>query len=378
MRVLFLTTNNGLMDGINRHILAVARGLAKRNDLEIGVCTVFPKGELHEQLEPCGVRVYALNGRHGHGCALCWRFLKVLRDFKPDLVHVHVLAFMERLVLSIFYARLPIVTTIHGLNGIQAGIAKAGIRDKVMELLARTFKLNQRARICISKGVYDKLGISRLPTYVVSNPVDFSGEYRELSTSDLRAELGIATDSIVIGTACRIAEVKSPIAFTHVLAEVLRKFKYVHAVVCGDGPLRIDCEAVVREKYPETVTRFHFLGYRSDAAWITAQLNCFVMTSYTEGMPTALLEAVSFHVPVAFMRGEGGLVDLAELHEESGPIGIVVDQGDVEAMARRICELIKMPSIGMEYASRAYEVCSRRFSIDAVVSKISEVYERAC
>ena len=42
MRILMLTTNASLQDGINRHILSVAPALNARGGVEVAVCTVMP------------------------------------------------------------------------------------------------------------------------------------------------------------------------------------------------------------------------------------------------------------------------------------------------------------------------------------------------
>ena len=55
MRILMLTTNASLQDGINRHILSVAPALNARGGVEVAVCTVMPRGEFSVALERAGV-----------------------------------------------------------------------------------------------------------------------------------------------------------------------------------------------------------------------------------------------------------------------------------------------------------------------------------
>ena len=50
IKILMLTTNSSLMDGINRHILTISTALNSKENLEVVVCTVNPKGELNDAL----------------------------------------------------------------------------------------------------------------------------------------------------------------------------------------------------------------------------------------------------------------------------------------------------------------------------------------
>ena len=45
MKILMLTTNSSLMDGIHRHILAIASYVNRLGGCEVAVCTAFPRAE---------------------------------------------------------------------------------------------------------------------------------------------------------------------------------------------------------------------------------------------------------------------------------------------------------------------------------------------
>ena len=78
MKILMLTTNSSLMDGINRHILAIASHVNRLDGCEVAVCTVFPRAELADALEAEGVTTYSLNASNGHDIHVLWRFYKVM------------------------------------------------------------------------------------------------------------------------------------------------------------------------------------------------------------------------------------------------------------------------------------------------------------
>ena len=366
MRVLMLTTNASLLDGINRHILSVAPALNAREGLEVAVCTVQPEGELAAALRARGVAVHSLGCAHGHALRILPRFSRVLRTFRPDVVHVHVLALMERVVLAMTARRVRVVQTVHGISD---PVASPTFRMRVETLLQRVFAVRVDARCHVSRGVRAAVGKSDDP--VIYNPI---GLDEPVEKGRLRAELGVPSEVRLVGTACRIADVKNPTAFTRVMCGVLARVPTAHAVVMGTGPDGIESELHRIVDAQGVADRLHFLGYRSDARQLVADLDCFVLTSRREGMPTSVLEAMAAQVPVAMWTGEGGLGDLAELERTEGPALLLAEQGDENGLVDRICSLWGTDGAGLRLAERAQALCRRHFSLDTVTAQLEKVY----
>lgn len=378
MKVLMLTCNNSLQDGINRHILAVAPAVNLLEGLEVAVCTTFGRGEINEALERQGVKTYALGLPHGHDLRTWIRFRKVMREFRPDVVHCHVLGLFQRYYLDLFYPQLPRVYTCHGINDIESGVRKIGFRDRLDGWVGRfrpaAFwrKRGKCTTIYISEGVRRHKNAKGA---VIYNPIAFDAANAVKDANVLRTELGLARDAKVIGTACRISLPKRPQLFVATMCKVMQRLADVHAVVCGtsnDAALMSDLRRIVSES--GVAARFHWLGYRADAPQIAKELDCFVMTSATEGMPTALLEAMAVKTPIAFMRGKGGLVDLDEFDKSEGPIAAVADAGDVDGLADKIYALLNNSPQAQANAERAFACGARHFD----VAKIADQLARIC
>lgn len=354
MRVLMLTCNNSLMDGINRHILTVAGALNRREDVEVAVCSTFAQGELHEALAKVGVKTFALDCPNGHAFPILWRFWRVMRAFKPDVVHGHVTSLFVGLVLRFCFGKVKYVTTTHGI----ADSIKR--QDKLSAFLSPRVDFH----CYISKGVRDALRGSVKKSEIVYNPIDCVGKV-----------IPKEPHPMTIGTACRIADVKQPLVFTEVMIRVLKQMPECKAVVCGD-----DAGNGYLDKMRKMISdagvegRFQLLGYRPDAPELMRNMNCFVLTSQREGMPTALLEAMCADVPVAFMKGEGGLIDLAEMNNSESPYAIVVDKDDVSGMVAQICQLLSNDEMAKRLIRNSREVLREYFSADSVAVQLCEIY----
>lgn len=374
MKILMLTTNSSLMDGINRHILMVASSLNRLPDINVAVCTVLPSGDLTHALESGGVQTFSLNAPNGHNWKIVSAFHRIVKNFQPDIIHIHVLALMERLVLATCFRDTKYVVTIHGISD---KVESVTTKMKIENFLTKIFAIPLSAKCYISEGVREALSADEdisLKTEVIYNPIVFSHILPQKFT--LQKLIGVNDDTPVIGTSCRIANVKNPKAFTDVMCKVLLKNDSVHAVVMGDGDrtLIASCHQIVKQYNLES--RFHWLGYRTDAPELVRGMACFVMTSVSEGLPTSLLECMASKTPIAFLKGNGGLKDIASFNNQEGPMAVVAEKEDLDGLAEKISGLLANREQQNEYADRAYEIGKRHFDLNAIIKKLVSLYKQ--
>lgn len=358
MRILMTASSSSLMDGINRHILAIAPALNALSDVEVAVVTLHPWSQFNEMLKAAGVRCYSLECSNGHQLNAVLGFRRVMREFKPDLVHIHVLAFGAAVALRWFYGDVKSVVTVHGISD---PVAKRTWRMRLEGWLGRVARIVPVHYICISRGVMKAYAFDASKRTVIYNPMPFDGGEKP------------SRSQCIVGTACRVDHVKNPLAFTRVLGEVTKRIPHVEGWVVGDGPALAACRELARENGYD---KMRFWGMRNDAKDLIAQMDCFVMTSKREGMPGALLEAMSVKTPIAFMKGEGGLGDLVEMNENEGPFAVIADQGDEAALINGVCELLSNRERARQYAERAFEVGKLHFDIAIVVKQLHDVYAK--
>lgn len=108
-----------------------------------------------------------------------------------------------------------------------------------------------------------------------------------------RQQLGIPEDAFVVLSAGFLNENKN----NRVVIEAVKKLHKtnVHYVICGEGKLRTKLEKLAADLGIEN--QVHLLGYRTDMAEIMATSDLFVMPSFREGVPRALLEAMDAGIP---------------------------------------------------------------------------------
>ena len=369
-----LTTNSSLMDGINRHILTISSALNRHPEIEVGVCTVNPYGELNEALERNGVQTFSLDAANGHDWHIAKRYYKIVKSFNPDIIHCHVMAILERIVSSICFRNRKYIATIHGIRD---KVRYRTIKTLSESILYKIFNLKLSAICYISKGVYNALADDAQNAQIseiIYNPLDFDSICA--GTHKLRHIIDIQDDNQIIGTSCRIAEVKNPELFTEVMCKILTRIGSAHAVIIGDGDsgLKQSCKSIVKKYNVET--RFHWLGYRSDAPELIKDLSCFIMTSISEGLPTSLLECMVSKTPFAFLEGDGGLKDIVELNEKEGPFAICGTLDNPDKFINDIIDLLNNECKAKEYAEKAYQVGRKYFDIEVIAGKLASLYKK--
>ncbi len=102
-----------------------------------------------------------------------------------------------------------------------------------------------------------------------------------------------------------------------------------------------------------------------------ARATLFALPSYAEGMPMALLEAMSWGLPV-IATPVGGVPQVVE-HEVNG---LLVTPGDVDGTAAAIARLMSEPALREALGTAARKTIEARFSLQATLDRLGEIYRR--
>ena len=118
--------------------------------------------------------------------------------------------------------------------------------------------------------------------------------------------------------------------------------------ICGQGVMRSEIEEYAKAQgVGDSVV---FLGYRRDIPEICSYADVFLHTSYQEGLPVALMEAMAAGVPVVASRVRGN-VDLVE----DGVNGFLCAPDDAEGFALSIRKLLDDPKLAERFRENGLE-----------------------
>lgn len=134
------------------------------------------------------------------------------------------------------------------------------------------------------------------PFQILNNAIDANKyQYNPAQAKIIRKELGLPTDSFVIGHVGRFAPQKNHDFLVDIFAEVQEKRADARLLLVGDGPLRTEIEIKVRSLgLSEKVI---FTGIRSDIPALLQAIDVFVFPSLYEGLPVTMIEAQAAGLP---------------------------------------------------------------------------------
>jgi len=184
---------------------------------------------------------------------------------------------------------------------------------------------------------------------------------------DIRRELGMTADNLLVGTVARLAKEKDFETFLRALALVHPKLSSLRCFIVGEGPLRTHLESFALSLRLTDVVQF--LGERKDVGDLIQCYDAFLLTSVIEGMPNAVMESQLLGVPVVATRA-GGTVDLIR----DGETGLLAPIGDYQALASCIVRLFTEDGLWGRISQAAKKQIIEGYTIEQLVARTESVY----
>jgi glycosyltransferase involved in cell wall biosynthesis len=186
---------------------------------------------------------------------------------------------------------------------------------------------------------------------------------------DAHAAVWLPHGAPVVGNVAALAPHKGQRHLVAAAARVVREIPDARFVIVGDGELR---EALERQIKELALERHVFLtGFRSDALGLIKSFDVFVLSSITEGLGSAVLEAMACRRPIVATRA-GGIPEAVI----DGVTGLLVPPHDEPGLAAAIVRLLKDRTLAMTLADAGRTRVEDAFSVERMVSGTLEVYRR--
>jgi glycosyltransferase involved in cell wall biosynthesis len=226
-----------------------------------------------------------------------------------------------------------------------------------------------------SKGAQDTLRLKGFnkPAPVIPLGVDpalfHSRSLTESERAERQRQLGVA--GFVVGFFGRIEEYKGITILLEAMAALGDSIDW-NLLLVGSGQFRSTAEQKCKEL--NIVERTCWLGERpaSEMPRLLSLCDVIVIPSLTtltwkEQFGRVAVEALSCGVPV-LTSDSGSLPDV------TGGTGLVVPEGDPSAIAAKLIELHRDPSLREQLSARGIEFATTNYSWDAVVEQMFELY----
>jgi glycosyltransferase involved in cell wall biosynthesis len=353
--------------GAERLVVHLVEYIDRERFAPVCISLTDPVGShLEARVQQLGVPLYFL----GKGDKMSFEVLRKLdalfRQYRPAVVHTHLLALNYAYPLMIRYRTPARLYTVHNLAEKDLGLRTAPI----VRALAFRYRLGKVVPVAIAEEV--RASIQRLYGYpdppLIPNGIP-TDEYAP--DPDARAQWrqahGIEPHATVLTHIGRFATQKNHALLIEAFARV-RTSAPLYLLLVGGGEL----ENTVREQVAQLglENRVRFLGIRSDVADILRASDAFVLSSRWEGNPMSVMEAMAAGLPVV-STAVGGVPELVR----EGETGLLVPSEDAGALARALQALVDDPVRRQAMGAAARQHAIAHFDIRHTVRGYEQLYE---
>ncbi len=365
MRVMFLSTSMG-MGGADKQLLSAAQ-LMHAQGHDVCIVSLTELGPMGLEARSQGIRTESLDMRRGvpdpRGLI---RLIRLVRAWKPDVLHSHMVHanLMARAVR--LFARVPvIVSTIHNIyEGGPLWMAAYRVSNGLVDHM--TIISEAAADRFVKEGIVPRELLTCVP-----NGVD-TERFRQVAPGTreaLRSSIGVH-DRFVWLAVGRFEIAKDYPNMLHAFAQVCQRDSSAVLLLVGHGSLQQETESLAQSL--GLGDRIRFLGVRSDVPEVMAAADGYVMSSAWEGMPIALLEAGAAGLPIVATRVGGN-------HEvvRDGESGFLVPPRDAEALGQAMLRLMEQtPERRRDMGERGREHVRVHYGLGRVVERWQDLYRQ--
>lgn len=301
---------------------------------------IMNPGELEQRLQAEGITVDLLDETKLSPLQILNGIIKLIKDFKPDIIHTHrqkenILGTIANYLSQLpRLTRAPSVRTVHGAPEHNAN----GLKKLVIKLDLACGNHGQDAIISVSNDLSRKLESKFKPGHIhtIHNGINVEQLLQISPATDIRIN---AEGAVHIGIIGRLEPVKRVDIFLRTAAYlcVNQQIPNLQFHVIGDGKLKTQLHTLAQELGLTDKVRFH--GHRSDSQAAIAALDVIIMCSDHEGTPMTALETLALGKPL-IAHNVGGLAEILEQEPR-----LLVSDHSPEGYAHCLKNLLQDPCI---------------------------------
>jgi glycosyltransferase involved in cell wall biosynthesis len=300
---------------------------------------------------------------------LDWRvfaqLLKICREQNVAIWHGHdYKSNFIGLILGRFWP-MRLVTTVHGW-------VKHTRRTPLYYAIDRVCLPRYESVICVSEDLHDlclKYGVPRDRCVLIENAIDTRQFRRSLDLATAKRRLGIPAERYVIGAVGRLSKEKGFDVLIRSVDQLLKRGIDVELRIAGEG----DQEGPLRQLIAELgrEDRLRLVGYQAESIPSYEVMDVFALSSFREGLPNVLLEAMALEVPAVATRVAGIPRLITHLVN-----GLLVDAGSVNDLADAIASLLGDSELRSRLSLAGRATIEKDHSFDVRIRKIRDIYDK--
>jgi glycosyltransferase involved in cell wall biosynthesis len=307
--------------------------------------------------------------------------VKIIREFKPDIVHTHAAKSGALGRLAAINEGVPVI--LHTFHGHIFHSYFNSLKTKLFLKIERYLSRKSSKIIAISQKQFEELcydfNIDKPEKFEIV-PLGFDlqrfHEGKEEKRKGFREKYNLSEEDIAIGIIGRLVPVKNHSFFLKAISKLKEQTtKRVIGVIIGDGELKDDIFAEAQKlnlqidaiKKPKT--DIIFTSWIKDVDFALPGLEIVALTSLNEGTPVSLIEAQAAGIPIVSTR-VGGIEDVVKV----GETAFLSDKDDVVTFSNHLLNLVENVEIRNSFSIKGLEVVENKYHYMRLVNDMKDLY----
>lgn len=369
IKIVHFTT--GLLTGGAEMMLYKLVSRMNRNYFYNIVVSLTDKGTLGSRIEALDIPVYTLGMKHN--LTNPFSSLGLIRILKKERPQVLQTWLYHADLFGLLAGRLSRVPSIVW-NLRCSSLNKGDISPFTLNIIRLLAKLSHMPNAVIvnsfdGKLAHESLGYKPVKWEVIPNGFDTEAFCpSQNARMVLRKELGLSEHTPLIGLVARFTPMKDHLNFLNAAGRLHEVKPDVHFVLVGQGVIKENTFFSEQINLLDINNQTHLLGERDDIPAITAGLDIATSSSYGEGFPNVIGEAMACGVPCV-------VTDVGDSAYLVGETGLVVPARKPSALTNAWVKILSMSENSRHtLGNAARERVISLFSIDSIVKKYEKLY----
>ena len=319
--------------------------------------------DISSRLQGTNVRIVRFSD--GGLLSVCLRLLSFCRHKRITLVHSHgYKSNFLSMVIKIFMPHVKLVATNH--NYIINTSRQSFYRWLDLRILAFYGGV-----VAVSEDVKHDMvtgGFSEKKIQIIDNGVSLLSKTSAKEKKQLLESLGFSKKDFFIGIVASLTGEKAHRVLLSAFSQIIHQYPSCRLIIVGDGPLRSELGAYSCELGLSSFV--YFLGYRADSRQLLNILDVFVLPSYREGLPLALLEAMSIAIPVV-ATNVGAIPKV--IHDSVN--GLLIEPGSVDQLVIALKKILEDEPLRKSLGIKGQEEVIAKYSSQQMAESYFKVYD---
>ena len=322
-------------------------------------------GWVNDQLVQRGFSPYIIDAKGSFNWRFLRELLRIIRREKVDVIQSHLLGSNVYCAMADMLARKPVVATFHGM---------VDVNPNERFRTAKLWLMNRGVSyfVAVSKNLRDAIHREGLldprKCEIIYNGIDTS-RYGRSDSRVLRERLKLDEQAILIGSLGNVRPAKGYDLLIRAASKVVERYPHAHFVIAGDPKTSLQKKLNDLVDELGLAKHIHFLGFCDDSAGFLAQLDLFALSSTSEGLSIATIEALATGLPAVVTRC-------------GGPEEIVTPDHDAlmvlptaEDIAAGLSRMLEDSTLRERLAAAGQKTAQERFAVKAMLDAYERLYQ---